>query len=290
MLGARLHALAGDAPGGVGVLDLAPAGTPGLGRADRRQHQEPQAQLRCAGGVAGRHPGERTGHPAIVQCPLVIADTRHRRQCGVNAVAGGVGRDVLVQRHRIGEDGADALAHPPGRLGLVVPDGVQHLEHVGAGDAVDRQIHQRLGVAVQRAEPLLGVARVAPAGRVEGMHCCRRVGEGRRGGDLVVAGRDVAGVGKEGPRPQLCGAQPGLVEADGGVGAQPDVAALAVGGDPGHPRAPARRLDHEREPAAVGVLARRCVLDVGCVESAWLCHVSASRVPRWTPRVPRRAP
>ena len=180
---------------------------------------------------------------------------------------------------------AVTLCQSVDRLGLVVPDGVQHLEHVGAGDVIDRQVHQRLGVAVQRVEPFTGVALAAPARRVEGMHRGGGAGERRHAGDPLGGVGHRAAVDELGTGPQLGGAPTGLGEADRWVGAEPDVAALAVRDHPGHPRAAARRLDHQREPAAVGVLARSCAPDFGGAESAWLCHVCASRVPHCAPRI-----
>ena len=142
---------------------------------------------------------------------------------------------MFVQRHCIGEDSADALAHPPGRLGLVVPDGVQHLEHVAARDVVDGQLQQRLGVTVQRVERFAGVALVAPPRRIEGMNRCSRLGERRHAGDLAAQVWRCPAVYELCTGPQLRCAPAGLVETDCRIGAEPDVAALAVGGDPGDP-------------------------------------------------------
>ena len=77
--------------------------------------------------------------------------------------------------------------------------------------------------------------RAAPARPIEGVDGGCGLGERRHGGDLAGRVGNNDAVDEAGTRPQLGSASAGLVEADGRIGAEPDLAALAVDGDPVDP-------------------------------------------------------
>jgi hypothetical protein len=57
----------------------------------------------------------------------------------------------------------DAPANAGGSLGLGLPDGLQHPEHIGRGDLAYRPSREACGVIAKRVTPLLPVLCVAPA-------------------------------------------------------------------------------------------------------------------------------
>ena len=162
-----------------------------------------------------------------------------------------------------------------------MPDGVEDGQHVGPRNSVDGPVQQRLGVPVERIEPFSRMALVAPTRLVQRVDGGRSFSERRDAGDALgrwsaVAARSVGS--------QLGGPAARAFEADGGVGAESDVTALAVDGDSGDPGTTAGRLDDERQSVPVRVLAGRCIFDLGCGESAGRCHSSGLSVPPCPPK------
>ena len=73
------------------------------------------------------------------------------------------GRRSIATAHS--SSGPDALAHPPGGLRLLVPDGREDLQHVAAGHLRHQSpADPREGVGFQAAKPGARVPGVAPSG------------------------------------------------------------------------------------------------------------------------------
>ena len=114
---------------------------PGPGR---RQHQELE-------GPFGSGPRPRCSDGRNGASYIVVRKRRHMPNDGLltavrlpERVAGWVIGSVL-HRHCPLHDAADALLHPPRRLGLVVPDRSQDLQRVARGNLGDRLLYQCTG-------------------------------------------------------------------------------------------------------------------------------------------------
>ena len=115
-----------------GRVDLRPLGPANLAPPRRRQHEQLESQPddgSRAPEVPHGHNGRR--HVAMRQRPHVLHGRPLRSEDRPDAVA----RVVGPQLHRHGpfQHRPDTLAHPPGGLRLLVPDGREDLQHVGAG-------------------------------------------------------------------------------------------------------------------------------------------------------------
>ena len=85
---------------------------------------------------------------------------------------------------------AEALAHPPRRVRLDVPETLQRLEHVGARHFAHGQgTEVGEGEARQRGPPLMGVFGTAPAGPLLCQHLRGGLGDGRHGLHAALVGQ-----------------------------------------------------------------------------------------------------
>ena len=106
-----------------------------------------------------------------------------------------VARVVGPQLHGHGpfQHRSDTLAHPPGGLRLLVPDGREDLQNVGAGHLRHQSPSDpREGVGFQAADPGALVSGVAPSGLFLFQHARRSGGKGRRDLGAALLGQWVA--------------------------------------------------------------------------------------------------
>ena len=146
--------------------------------------------------TTGAAPDSRTAFTAagtslVRQRPHVLHGRPLRSEDRPDAVTG----VVVPQLHRHGpfQNRADTLAHPPGSLRLLVPDGREDLQNVGAGHFRHQSPPDpREGVGFQTADPGALVSGVAPSGLFLFQHARRSGGKGRRDLGAALLGQWVA--------------------------------------------------------------------------------------------------
>ena len=157
------------------------------------------------------------------------------------------------------------LTLPRGR-GLDVPDGGEDFQNVGSSDIADRHIaDDGEGVIAQRVDPLVDMLAVAPALRPLPVHLLGRVLKGRyawHGKALLLIGDRVdAAIGLGAID---CGHLARFGERNFMQGAEPEIAPLAVDGEPQGPALAAIRIDLEIEAAAIAMPAGRFEIFDSC--------------------------
>ena len=157
----------------------------------RRQHEQLERQLDDRSRARSPDGLNRGRHVAMRQRPHVLHGRPLRSEDRPDAVA----RVVGPQLHGHGpfQHRTDTLPHPTGRLRLLVPDGREDLQHVGAGHLRHQSPSDpREGVGFQAAKPGARVSGVAPSGLFLFQHARRGGGKGRRDLGAALLGQRVA--------------------------------------------------------------------------------------------------
>ena len=192
----------------------------------------------------------------------VLLGTQHR----ADPVAGVV--NAVLHGYGPFQDRTQALAHPPGCGGLLVPDRREDLKHVGARDLRDRHLADaREGEPPQARDPLTGVSRVAPAGPLLFQHTHGGFGEGGDGLAASLLGERVPALAGELAVDERL--LPGLDQRDQGKAAESELTATTADQEALNPAAGSAGLDEEVQSVSIGVSSGRSGADEGSREGLW---------------------
>ena len=235
-------------------VDVGPLGPPHLAPPRCCQHQELERQLdgqryrRCPRRPDGRR------HLAMGQGPHVLHDVMLWTQDWANPVA----RVVDPKLHRYGpfQHRMEALAQLPGGGRLLVPDGSEDPQHVGARDLRHRHLPDpREGIPLEGPDPVAAVRPTSPPGPLLLDHTSSGFGErGYATGAPLLGQRVAARAGELAVGQRLLA---GLGQRDQGDAPESELALAAPNDEPLNPAPRSRRLHVEVQPVAVRVSSRR---------------------------------